>query len=222
MFNDIAPRYDFLNHFLSAGIDRCWRKALIRKLSQNPHDQILDVATGTGDLAIAASRLNPVMITGIDIADEMLAIGRKKVSKKGLSGIIKLEHGDSENIPFGDHSFDAAMVAFGVRNFENLSAGLSEMHRILKPGGAVYILEFSTPSEFPVKQLYRFYFRHILPLLGRMVSKNHSAYTYLPDTVYSFPHGREFLDIMKDAGFVNTSSKRLTFGIASLYEGFRK
>jgi len=222
MFNDIAPRYDFLNHFLSAGVDRRWRKALINKLSQNPHDYILDVATGTGDLAIAASGLNPAKITGIDIAGEMLAIGRQKIRKKGLEGMISFEKGDSENIPFNEQSFDAAMVAFGVRNFENLPKGLSEMFRVLKPGGAVYILEFSTPTAFPVRQLYRFYFRHILPLLGRMVSKNPSAYTYLPETVYLFPQGEEFLGIMKSVGFRDITSKRLSLGIASIYTGFRK
>ncbi len=222
MFNDIAPRYDFLNHFLSAGIDRSWRKALIKKLSQNPHDQILDVATGTGDLAIAASGLHPVKITGIDIAGEMLVIGREKIRKLGLDGMITLEKGDSENIPFDEQSFDAAMVAFGVRNFENLTKGLSEMFRILKPGGGVYILEFSTPSDFPVKQLYGFYFRYILPFLGRIVSKNHSAYTYLPETVYLFPQGVQFQDIMKSVGFTNVSAKRLSLGIASIYTGFRK
>jgi demethylmenaquinone methyltransferase/2-methoxy-6-polyprenyl-1,4-benzoquinol methylase len=222
MFNDIASSYDFLNHFLSAGIDRRWRKALIKKLSQNPHDHILDIATGTGDLAIAASKLTPVKITGIDIAGEMLAVGREKIRKKGLDRLITLVKGDSENIPFDDHSFDVAMVAFGVRNFENLSKGLSEMYRVLKPKGAVFILEFSTPGAFPVKQLYRFYFRYVLPVLGRIVSKNPSAYTYLPETVYLFPQGEEFLDIMKNTGFTGVSVTRLSFGIASIYMGYRK
>lgn len=222
MFNDIAPRYDFLNHFLSAGIDHRWRKILIKELEKKPHEHILDLATGTGDLAIAASRLNPISIKGVDIADEMLAIGREKIRNKGLSGIIVLEHGDSENLPIKEKTFDSAMVAFGVRNYENLSKGLSEMLRILKPGGGAYILEFSTPTNFPVKQLYHFYFRYILPFLGRLVSKNSSAYTYLPETVYLFPQGNDFLSIMNKAGFENLSVRKLTFGIASLYTGFRK
>lgn len=221
MFNNIAPKYDFLNHLLSAGIDRLWRKALVRKLAGKPHNLILDVATGTGDLAIASSKLMSAKITGIDIAEEMLAVGREKIRKKGLDGLITLEKGDSENIPFEGQSFDAAMVAFGVRNFENLERGLSEMYRVLKPGGVVYILEFSTPQVFPVKQIYRYYFRYILPMMGRLVSKNTSAYTYLPETVYSFPQGEVFLAILKEAGFSEVSATRLSLGIASIYEGFR-
>lgn len=222
MFNNIAPSYDFLNHFLSAGIDRRWRRTLIKNLSRQPHDHILDVATGTGDLAIGAARLKPKHIAGIDIADEMLAIGREKIKRKRLQTIITLEHGDAEHIPFGDQSFDAAMVAFGVRNFENLDTGLAEMYRVLKPGGVAYILEFSIPEIFPVKQIYRLYFRHILPLMGRLVSKNPSAYTYLPETVYLFPQGDAFKRIMQNAGFTGISAKKLSFGIATLYEGFRK
>jgi len=222
MFNDIAPRYDFLNHFLSAGIDRLWRQTLVKTLAQYPHRNILDLATGTADLAIAASVLNPENITGIDIAGEMLNIGNEKVKRKGLGNIIKLLPGDSEKLPFADCAFDATMVAFGVRNYENLNQGLSEMHRVLKPGGGTYILEFSMPTQFPVKQVYHFYFNYILPALGSFVSKHRSAYTYLPASVIVFPQGDRFLSIMKDIGFINVSARKLTFGIASLYTGFRK
>ncbi|OQX81719.1 MAG: bifunctional demethylmenaquinone methyltransferase/2-methoxy-6-polyprenyl-1,4-benzoquinol methylase [Bacteroidetes bacterium 4484_249] len=222
MFNNIAHRYDFLNHFLSGGIDFIWRKKAIKTLSANNPKTILDVATGTGDLAIAAIKLNPEKIIGIDIAEDMVEIGRTKVRKKNLEQVIQLQTGDSENIQFSDNYFDAAMVAFGVRNFENLEKGLSEMHRILKPGGEVMILEFSKPIRFPVKQFYNFYFRYILPFIGRLISGDSSAYTYLPDSVSEFPHGNEFLNILTKVGFKNPGHRPLTFGIASIYSGWKQ
>ena len=222
MFNSIAHRYDFLNHFLSAGIDYSWRKKAIRLLGQSGPATILDVATGTADLAIEAVKLNPQHITGIDIAEDMLAIGREKIKKKNLSGIITLETGDSEDLRFEDQSFDAAMVAFGVRNFENLEKGLSEMLRVLKPGGMVMVLEFSKPTKFPVRQLYNFYFRYILPAMGRLISGDRGAYTYLPESVGAFPAGAEFLAILEKVGFTGGKHVPLTFGIASIYQAVRK
>jgi demethylmenaquinone methyltransferase / 2-methoxy-6-polyprenyl-1,4-benzoquinol methylase len=219
MFNNIAGRYDFLNHFLSLGIDKGWRRELIRQMSRNNPANILDVATGTGDLAIAAAKIHPEKITGIDIAEEMLTIGKHKVEQLRLQDLISLQQADSENIPFADKSFDAVMVAFGVRNFENLAKGLDEMYRVLLPGGYVYILEFSKPQKFPVKQFYGFYFNHILPVLGRIVSKDMSAYTYLPQSVGEFPSGIEFIEILQKSGFTNASGQKLTFGVATLYTG---
>ena len=184
----------------------------------NPSD-ILDVATGTADLAIAAAKLNPQKILGIDIAEEMLAIGQIKVDRLQLQKMIQLRQADSENLPFQDNCFDAVMVAFGVRNFENIDKGLAQMYRVLRQGGRVYILEFSKPLKFPVKQLYGMYFNHILPVLGRIVSKDMSAYTYLPESVGTFPDGPEFLALMELAGFRLVECKQLTFGVASLYCG---
>jgi demethylmenaquinone methyltransferase/2-methoxy-6-polyprenyl-1,4-benzoquinol methylase len=221
MFNSIAHRYDFLNHFLSAGIDYSWRKKGIRQLEAIHPKTILDVATGTGDLAIASLKLNPEKVIGIDIAEDMLEIGRKKLAKKKLSHLISLETGDSEHLRFEDGTFDAVMVAFGVRNFENLEKGLTEMNRVLKKDGMVMILEFSKPRSFPVKQLYSFYFRYILPLMGRIISGDSSAYTYLPDSVSKFPDGNKFLDILEKCGFRSTRHVSLTFGIASIYCGIK-
>lgn len=219
MFNKIAGSYDFLNHFLSLGIDILWRKKLVRILKQQGPKQLLDVATGTGDLAITASKIRDVKIVGVDIAEDMLAVGRKKILRKKLEERIALEFGDSENLPFEDKSFDAAMVAFGLRNFENLDLGLSEMNRVLREKSKIYILEFSIPEKFPVKQLYHFYFKNILPLIGRLVSKDRGAYVYLHDSVQEFPSGNDFLLRLKNAGFENTVQKKLSFGIASIYVG---
>jgi demethylmenaquinone methyltransferase / 2-methoxy-6-polyprenyl-1,4-benzoquinol methylase len=219
MFNNIARRYDFLNHFLSLGIDKNWRRKLIRQMSRHNPASILDVATGTADLAIAAAQIHPKKITGIDIAEEMLAIGRLKIEHLKLQNLIHLQTADSENLPFADNSFNAVIVAFGVRNFENLAKGLDEMYRVLAPGGFVYILEFSKPQRFPVKQLYGSYFNHILPVLGRIVSKDMSAYTYLPASVGAFPSGQEFIEVLQKEGFINTTGQQLTFGVATLYCG---
>lgn len=217
MFDNIAPKYDFLNHFLSLGIDKLWRKRAIRILSTYKHDSILDVASGTGDFAIAASRLQPSKIIGFDISEQMLNVGREKVKRLGLDKVIEFQKGDSEAMPFADLKFDVVTVAFGVRNFENLEAGLKEFARVLKPDGVAVILEFSKPRYFPMKQLYWLYFFGILPLIGKMVSKDKSAYSYLPESVMVFPDDQKFLSILQNVGFSRTSQKRLSFGIATIY-----
>ena len=217
MFNNIAPKYDLLNHLLSAGIDKGWRRRVRRTLETDHPEIILDVATGTGDLAIELAKMAVKKIIGIDIAEDMLEIGRKKVVKKGLENTIELYPGDSENIQYDDNHFDAITVAFGVRNYENLEKGLGEMHRVLKPGKKVAILEFSKPATSPMKNLYHFYFNHILPTIGRMVSKDKSAYTYLPQSVAQFPENEDFIQVLLNVGFKNPTQKRLTFGIATLY-----
>lgn len=219
MFDHIAPKYDFLNHFLSLGIDRLWRKSAIRILSGYKSDYILDVATGTGDFAIAASKLEPVKIIGYDISAQMLNVGKNKVKRLGLEQMIEFQKGDSEDMPFKAEQFDAITVAFGVRNFENLENGLKEFHRVLKADGVVIILEFSKPKHFPMKQLYLFYFFKILPFIGRMVSKDSSAYSYLPESVMAFPDDQKFLSILQNAGFLRSEQKRLSFGIATIYIG---
>lgn len=219
MFNRISNSYDFLNHFLSMGIDILWRKKLVRMLKNQHPKYILDVATGTGDLAITAAGIKGVKIVGLDIAEEMLAVGQKKIEKKKLKDRIRFVSGDSENLPFTDSEFDAAMVAFGVRNFENLDKGLAEMHRVLKVGSKIFVLEFSMPEKFPVRQLYHFYFKNILPLLGRIISKDRSAYTYLHDSVQEFPSGTDFLERLHGVGFKNAVQRKLSFGIASIYFG---
>ena len=217
MFNNIAKRYDFLNRFLSLGIDIYWRKRTISQLKKNNPSTILDIATGTADLAIEALSLNPKQIIGIDISVQMLEIGHKKIQNKNLEAVIKLQLGDSENLPFENNSFDAITCAFGVRNFENLEKGLSEMYRVLKPGGRVVILEFSKPQQFPIKQLYAFYFNAVLPFVGRLISKDVSAYTYLPESVNMFPDGKPFLKCLASVGFNRSIQKKLSFGIASIY-----
>ncbi|GAA0524618.1 bifunctional demethylmenaquinone methyltransferase/2-methoxy-6-polyprenyl-1,4-benzoquinol methylase UbiE [Chitinophaga japonensis] len=218
MFNDIAFRYDFLNHFMSLGIDVIWRKKALRMLRSLQPKKMLDVATGTGDFAIMAQRmLEPESITGIDISEGMLAIGRKKIARLGLEHKITLQVGDSETISFPEQAFDAITVAFGVRNFENLEKGLSEMRRVLKPGGKLVILEFSNPTVFPIKQLYNLYFRYITPLLGKWIAKSQAAYSYLPDSVKAFPQGQVMCNILTNTGFQSVTCKTLTFGICSIY-----
>lgn len=221
MFDNIAPRYDFLNHLLSANIDKLWRNKCIRILKSHNPKVILDVATGTGDFAIAAMKLNPNKVIGIDISEKMLEYGRIKLKNKKLDSTIELLSGDSENLIFHSNKFDALTVGFGVRNFENLEKGLEEMLRVLKPEGKAVILEFSQPTAFPVKQLYSFYFKNILPVIGKLVSKDNAAYTYLPDSVQSFPQGNEFTSIMKKIGYKNVQSRTVTFGIASIYTGVK-
>jgi demethylmenaquinone methyltransferase/2-methoxy-6-polyprenyl-1,4-benzoquinol methylase len=218
MFNDIAYRYDFLNHFMSMGIDIQWRKKALRKLTELQPKRMLDVATGTGDFAIMAHKmLQPNSITGIDISEGMLRHGREKISKLGLDNKITLELGDSETISFPDQTFDAITVAFGVRNFENLEKGLSEMLRVLKPGGKLVILEFSNPTTFPIKQFYNLYFRYITPLLGKWIARSKAAYSYLPESVKAFPQGQEMCNILTNTGFQAVTCKKLTFGISSIY-----
>ncbi|MGC1389770.1 MAG: bifunctional demethylmenaquinone methyltransferase/2-methoxy-6-polyprenyl-1,4-benzoquinol methylase UbiE [Bacteroidales bacterium] len=222
MFDSIAWRYDFLNHFLSFNIDRLWRKRVIKIISKSyKSPDILDVATGTGDLAIAAMKLNPAKITGIDISRKMLEIGQAKVKKKGYTDKINLIPGDSERIPFGDNIFDVAMVAFGVRNFSDPLKGLSEMRRVIRNGGMIIVLEFSKPSAFPFKTVYNFYFRNMLPLFGRLFSKDNAAYRYLPDSVMKFPDNEEFLKLLVQAGCSDTHQLKLTGGVASIYTGIK-
>lgn len=218
LFDDIAPRYDLLNHLLSLNIDKSWRRRAVRELEAG-QEELLDVACGTGDFAIAAVRAGVKRVTGIDISAGMVDIGKRKVEALGLSGRIALEIGDSEQMRFPDNAFDAVTVAFGVRNFEHLEQGLREMCRVLRPGGKVVILEFSMPDRFPMKQLYTLYFRRILPLFGGWISGNRGAYVYLPESVMRFPQGKTFLDIMGRSGFVRTARRKLTGGIASLYTG---
>jgi demethylmenaquinone methyltransferase/2-methoxy-6-polyprenyl-1,4-benzoquinol methylase len=219
MFNNISGHYDFLNHFLSMGIDRGWRRKAIGLLRPSQPKTILDVATGTGDFAIEALKLSPDRVVGVDISEGMLDVGRRKVRERKLDDRIELKFGDSEKLPFEDNSFDAVIVAFGVRNFENLDAGLSEMLRVVRPGGTVVILEFSKPSNFPMKQLYNVYFTAILPILGRWISRDSSAYRYLPESVKAFPDGQKFLDVLTTSGYKNPQCTPLTFGISSLYWG---
>ena len=217
MFDNISPKYDFLNRSLSLGIDVWWRKKMMLELKGISLNQVLDIATGTADVALATSKLKPNSIIGVDISEGMLSVGRIKVEKKGLSSLIKLQKADSENLPFSENQFDAITVAFGVRNFEHLSKGLDEMCRVLKPGGKLVILEFSRPRIFPVKQLYDFYFRYFCPWWGKVVSKDNSAYKYLYDSVSAFPEGEQFLTIAQQSGLKQLKAQRLTFGIVSLY-----
>lgn len=225
MFDNIAWKYDFLNHFLSFGIDKIWRRKALKKIKShflsnsidNPH--ILDIATGTGDLAIKAAKMNMGKITGVDISKEMLEIGKKKINKKRLNDLIELQIGDSENLSFSDNTFNAVIVAFGVRNFEDLEKGLKEMLRVLKPNGICMVLELSKPDRFPLKQLYYIYFSLILPLIGRVFSKDKSAYSYLPESVDEFPKGEKFISIFKSVGYKNCSFKKLSFGASNVYLG---
>lgn len=221
MFDSIATRYDLLNKVLSAGIDKSWRKKAIDELIAIKPNAILDIATGTADLALECMRLKPAEIIGIDISNKMLDIGRHKIMAKGYQGIIRLEQADSEQLPYDDARFDAITVAFGVRNFEHLEEGLKEMYRVLRPGGKVVILEFSQPDRFPVKQFYNFYSYKVMPKIGQMLSKERSAYEYLPASVSAFPHGKNFLSILTKTGFRDTKSNPLTFGIASIYTGIK-
>ncbi len=222
MFDDIAGRYDFLNRFLSAGIDIRWRKKAIRHLKDIKPVTVLDVATGTGDLAIMAVHLlNSQKITGIDISEGMLEIGRKKVKKLGLEGRIELLKGDSEAINFSDNTFDAVTVAFGVRNFQHLENGLSEMLRVLKPGGKLIILEFSKPTLPFVRSFYKFYMKIVTPNMGKLFSKNRSAYKYLDESIKKFPEGKNFTKILDNIGFKKTFNKRLSLGICTIYCGVK-
>jgi demethylmenaquinone methyltransferase/2-methoxy-6-polyprenyl-1,4-benzoquinol methylase len=221
MFNSIAGRYDFLNHFLSLNIDKFWRKKAIQHLIKNAPETILDLATGTGDLAIASLRLNPKRVVGIDISEKMLLLGKVKTSKIPDGARIEFVLAHAEKIPFRDASFHAVISGFGVRNFANLKEGLREAFRVLKPGGQLVILEFSKPTSYFAGNVYRFYFSKILPLIGGWISGDKYAYVYLPRTVKTFPEGKEFLEILEDTGFKECTLNRLTFGIASVYSGFK-
>ena len=217
MFNNIAGRYDLLNRVLSLGVDVYWRNKAIKALKKYRPEHILDIACGTGDFTIAALKANPKKVTGVDISEQMLDAGRKKIKAKKLSDKIELLSGDSENLTFEPNFFDACTVAYGVRNFEDLQKGINEIYRVIKPGAPIIILEFSKPKVFPVKQLYNFYFGTILPVIGRLVSGDARAYTYLFESVSQFPEGDAFMLYLKNAGFKNCTCKRLTFGICSLY-----
>jgi len=220
MFNRIAPYYDFLNRFLSLGIDTIWRKKAIDLLQSEQPKLILDVATGTADVALeTVKRLQPDKVIGIDISTEMLEIGKKKIKKRGLETVIELQEGDSENLPFADNTFDAITVAFGVRNFENLEKGLTEMRRVLKDNGKLVVLEFSKPSIFPIKQMFNLYFKYILPTIGRLTSKDPRAYSYLYESVQAFPDGDDFVNILSKTGYKSNQCKPLTLGICSIYSG---
>ncbi len=221
MFNNISHRYDLLNRVLSLGIDISWRKKAVKILKEHHPENVLDVATGTGDFAIAAVAAGPKKITGVDISEQMLAVGREKITKLQLNDKLALLSGDSENLSFQDNYFDAVIVSFGVRNFENLEKGMSEIRRVLKPGGLLIVLEFSKPTGFFFKHFYNFYFRFILPGVGKMISRDTAAYRYLPDSVNAFPYGKAFTDILDKTGFKNTKCKELTFGVSSIYTGLK-
>ena len=220
MFDAIARRYDFLNRFLSAGIDKSWRKKAIKELKEIHPKLILDVATGTGDLAITANKiLKPEKIIGIDISEGMLDLGRKKIEKLNLTNTIELLHGDSETIHYPDNNFDAITVAFGVRNFENLEKGLAEMLRVLKPGGKISILEFTAPKTFLLKHFYNFYTFTVVPAFGKLFAQNRKAYLYLNNSIQAFPARENFIEVMHKAGFTKTYYKQLSLGICCIYCG---
>ncbi len=222
MFNNISKTYDFLNHFMSLGIDIIWRKKAINELKKDQPKLILDVATGTGDFAFEAlSVLKPDKIVGVDISQGMLDIAKQKIAKRNLGGHFEVKLGDSEKLPFEAGEFDAVTVAYGVRNFENLEVGLADIQRVLKPGGKAVILEFSKPKVFPVKQLYKFYFNYITPGIGKLFSKDSRAYSYLPESVAAFPDGETFVALMDKVGFKNTKCRPLAFGICSIYTGVK-
>ncbi len=216
MFDNIAKSYDFLNHSLSLGMDRIWRKKAIKKL-QNKPEKILDIATGTGDFAISAAKYTKAQITAIDISQGMLDIAQKKIKYKKLENRIKLQKEDAENLPFKKHTFNSITVGFGVRNFDNIEKGLLEIHRVLKPNGIIAILEPSIPKKFPLKQLYYLYFNHILPTIGAWVSNDQNAYKYLPESVNAFPSEKRFIKTLEKIGFKKCEYTSLTFGIVSLY-----
>jgi demethylmenaquinone methyltransferase/2-methoxy-6-polyprenyl-1,4-benzoquinol methylase len=222
MFNNISKTYDFLNHFLSLGIDIIWRKKAINELKKDNPQYILDVATGTGDFAFEAlSILKPKKIIGVDISQGMLDIAQQKITKRHAGDKFEVKLGDSEKLPFEANEFDAVTVAYGVRNFEDLEAGLADIQRVLKPGGKAVVLEFSKPKAFPVKQLYNFYFSYITPGVGKLFSKDARAYSYLPESVAAFPDGERFIALMQKAGLKNTKSRPLAFGICSIYTGVK-
>jgi demethylmenaquinone methyltransferase / 2-methoxy-6-polyprenyl-1,4-benzoquinol methylase len=225
MFDNIAKHYDFLNHFLSLGIDKIWRRKMIAELVEVQPKSILDVATGTADVAINTIKqlkIKDLKIVGVDISNEMLNVGRKKLVTEGVNDVIELHLGDSENLPFQSNNFDAVTVAYGVRNFENLERGLAEMHRVLNANGKIVVLEFSRPRIFPFRQLFNFYFKNILPTIGKLTSKDNRAYSYLYESVQAFPDGDDFLTVLNKVGFKNTSCTTLTLGICSLYIGYKK
>lgn len=222
MFNNISGTYDFLNHFLSLGIDILWRKKAIKELKAIKPRVMLDVATGTGDFAFEAINiLKPEKIIGVDISEGMLDVARKKINERNLQHIFSVQMGDSERLNFPDDHFDAITVAFGVRNYQDLEKGLADMYRVLKPEGKIVILEFSKPRTFPIKQGYNFYSQQVLPFFGKVFSKDSRAYTYLPESVAAFPDGDDFIKLMYKVGFKKSKDIRLTFGISAIYTGVK-
>lgn len=222
MFDNISGHYDGLNRVISFGIDVKWRKKVLKLVSDQNPQTILDIATGTGDLAILMAQTKARKIIGLDISEGMLEVGRKKVAAKALNDRIELVSGDSENMAFPDHTFDAITVAFGVRNFENLEKGLAEILRVLKPGGIFVILETSVPEKFPYKQGYQFYSRFILPLIGKLFSKDRVAYQYLSDSASVFPYGEALNNILRKIGFIHVQAMPQTFGSASIYSASKQ
>jgi demethylmenaquinone methyltransferase / 2-methoxy-6-polyprenyl-1,4-benzoquinol methylase len=217
MFDTISTNYDGLNRVISFGIDVKWRKKVVKMVSDSQPESVLDIATGTGDLAISLAKTGAQRITGLDLSEGMLAVGRKKIKEEGLTDRIEMIQGDSEDLPFENDSFDAITVAFGVRNFENLEKGLSEIYRILKPGGIFVVLETSVPVRFPFKQGYHFYTRNLLPIIGKLFSKDKVAYSYLSESAAAFPYGEEFNNILKKIGFISVQNKPQTMGVATIY-----
>lgn len=217
MFNNIAHRYDFLNRIMSLGIDRTWRTKAVNYIGEGKPELILDLATGTGDFAIEALRLQPKQIIGLDLSEEMMQIGRKKAKEHNAECILTFQQGDSENMPFADNTFDAITVGFGVRNFENLEKGLSEMLRVLKPNGRVAILEAARPMQFPFRQIFDLYYKYAMPLFGKLFSKDARAYSYLPESIHAFPEGVKFVEMLTKTGFKNTAWKPLAFGSCAFY-----
>ena len=221
MFDNISGRYDFMNHFLSFGIDRIWRRKAVNALKAHAPQEILDIATGTGDFAIALLKLKPKRIVGMDISKGMLEVGRTKMRERKIDHIIDMQYGDSENLPFDSDSFDAITVAFGVRNFENLQQGLAEMLRVTRKDGKIVILEFSKPKKFPIKQAFGLYSKYIIPFFGKRIAKDQQAYVYLPESVNAFPEGKEFTDILEALGYRSVEMQALSGGIATLYLGVK-
>lgn len=226
MFNAIAGKYDFLNHFLSLGIDRIWRRKLVDGMADwlegyenRTNLSILDIASGTGDQALEAIRLKPEKITGVDISEHMLAIARRKAQKKKADDRLVFQPEDAENLSFSDDSFDLATISFGIRNFENLDAALQEIQRVLKPGGGLFILEFSKPQYFPVKQIYTFYLNQLVPKWGKWIAKDKRAYRYLSDSIGDFIYGNQMTDLLRRNGFINTGFRPVTAGIVTIYRG---
>ncbi len=223
MFNAVAPRYDFLNRLLSVGCDRYWRKIAVNQLGKVENKIYLDMATGTADIALEIAKRTPeaLQITGIDCSNNMLELGRIKINKAKLNTAISLIPGSAENIPIKDQIFDGAITAFGVRNFSNFQKGLLEIHRVLKPNGIIVILEFSFPKNIFIQLIYRVYFKKILPIVGRLISRHKTAYSYLPESVTNFPQGEAFKNLLKDSGFNKVGFKTLSFGIVTLYTGIK-
>lgn len=221
MFDKVSSNYDFLNRVLTFGIDVSWRKKVVQLVADQKAKKILDIATGTGDLAIMLTEINPDKVIGLDISPGMLEVGKKKIAQLNLTDKIDMIIGDSEKLPFKDHTFDAITVGFGVRNFENLEKGLSEIYRVLKPKGTFVVLETSQPSKFPIKQGFNFYSKYIIPNVGKIFSKDKNAYQYLPESAAAFPYGEKFNNILLKTGFNTSKVYPQTFGISTIYQAIK-